>query len=339
MLDIGQYIKHLLNFYPQVGLSGIGVFSKQRISARYDEATQRFLPPGFTYRLTVEGDQERDQLLLHYVSQKYQLPVEEAQREIDAVVTELITQLKTNNTVEIDPLGTLNFANGDTTFLSRELSWGLQPVNTFPMASKVLEGVESPVEQPLEVEIPAPVIEEDVEEAEKTRKNGWIWGIAIISLAAMLSFYIWYQFGRKSTTVDKRQVKIQHALEPDTLTQAMPTSASADTLVTDSMLPAQNPSENSEKQGTETSTEQPLVKKASEAAPFTIVIGSFKKLNLAIEQAKYFRSIGIEAFVQDSKVPRNRKKICYGSYLTRAAALKDLERVRKEISREAYIYP
>lgn len=345
MFNLGQYLHQLLLIHPQVGVPGIGVFTKARIAARYDEQLEKFLPPTSSYSLIPHAT--TDNYLVDYVAKSMHLSNEEAIDVVDKTVNRLLTDIDELGEAKLEPIGYLKQMDGTYTLVSKELQsfWGLQPVDDYKEES-LPEELPAVQEQPDTI-LQEPAIPTEPEQPEisyetvanqrETNNNVWLWVVTGIIAIGLAAFLFWK---RQEPGIPPHQNEINVALKdttngsantakdtstnlPDTTTTGLPADSLADSL----------------NQRVSKEEKEPLVRKASKEKPFSIVIGSFKTMKLAIEQAKYFRTIGINAFVLESNMPNNRKKICYGSYPTKEAAKEQLEKVRNEITKEAYIYP
>ncbi|WP_134091224.1 hypothetical protein [Olivibacter sp. XZL3] len=346
MLNLGQYLYQLLLLHPQVGVPGIGVFSKSRIAARYDEQLEKFLPPASSYSLVPQA--VTDSHLVDCVAKSLHLSNEEALAAISEAISHLQTAIKEQGEAKLQPIGTLKETAGIYTLVAEAdpSFWGLQPIGDYkkttvseelPIISEAEEARPDEVNAPiLEQEAPFEAEAEEVPSQAASSKRTWLWGLTAVVFIGLIGFLVWK---RQNAVIPNDPVQTAitpvdttdhasgdgqqpSAIVPDTATTVHPADSVADTL---RQAPAPE--------------KEPLVRKASKERPFSIVIGSFKTLRLAIEQAKYFRTIGINAFVLESNMPNNRKKICYGSYATKEAAKEELEKVRNEITKEAYIYP
>lgn len=345
MFNLGQYLHQLLLTHPQVGLPGIGIFSKERIPARYDEQIAQFLPPTSVYSLIPHA--AVDDCLVDYVAKSLHLSYEEAIDAVDKAVDRLLTTINEHGEARLEPIGYLKEVAGVYTLVSKEdpSFWGLQPVDDYkevsePEASRLVSEQEETIPQEASptVEEVQPEIrfEETISNEKEPSNNTWLWLLSGIILIGVIGFFVWKRQDAAAPNKHNQTETNTASANADSLSNA----AAADTnshAIRDTTKVAQ-PTDTL-KQPTAVQQEEPLVRKASKEKPFCIVIGSFKTMKLAIEQAKYFRTIGIEAFVLESNMPNNRKKICYGSYPTKEAAKVHLEKVRNEITKEAYIYP
>lgn len=341
MLNIGQYLYQLLLIHEQVGVPGIGIFKKERIPAGYNKEEGRFLPPSFTYSLLSHATV--DHILLDFLAKEKQISDEEAREKIDFSVSKLFDEIAVRGEVELDKIGFLKQENNAYLLVPFTSSLSaLQPIADIPthqdaspltthadesaeVSNKELQAYEAVEEQEEETLVPLAPIEQH------TTNNYWVkWTIATAVLVFIALFYFFYiktsdipltTAITKNSDMTKQDGDQMAANIVDTTAA---TAINADTV--SATMP-------------EKTEEEPLVKTASKTLPYSIVIGSFKTLELAIKQAEYFRTIGINAFVLESKMPNNRKKICFGSYATKEEAQKDLPKVRNEINVEAYIYP
>lgn len=340
MFNLGQYLHQLLLIHPQVGVPGIGIFSKERIAARYDEQLKKFLPPTSSYSLTPHA--ATDQHLVNYVAKSLHLSPDEAITAVDKAVDLLLTTVDEYGEAKLEPIGYLKEVEGVYNLVAKtdQKFWGLQPVGeyTVPSVSEELPIVvkEEPDESLAGEQVPETAFETATSEKEGSKLT-WLWLTAGIVFIGIIAFFVWQR--QESLVQNQRNGTNATAKEvADSLTkQEAPASANVSDTTTSSR--PITPVADSLGQQRSREENEPLVRKASKEKPFSIVIGSFKTMKLAIEQAKYFRTIGINAFVLESNMPNNRKKICYGAYATKEAAKEHLEKVRDEITKEAYIFP
>ncbi|QNL52137.1 SPOR domain-containing protein [Olivibacter sp. SDN3] len=340
MFNIGQYLYQLLLIHEQIGVPGIGIFRKERIAAGFNKEEGQFVPPVFTYALLSHATV--DYILLDFLVKKEQISHEQAREKIDLTVSKLLSEIANKGEVELDKIGFLKQKDNSyvlVPFVSplpalqpiRDISVQHVPVlpsttNSAEYSDEELNIPEIIGEQNEENVAPLPHIES------QTTSNHWIkWAIAVTVPIIIVLFYFLYfnTSGTPSSTTavkTKRDTTYQNGdqISASSAIDTNATSANVDTISATNAIKTE---------------EEPIVKKASKTLPYSIVIGSFKTLELAIKQAEYFRTIGINAFVLESKMPNNRKKICYGSYATKEEAQKDLPKVRSEINVEAYIYP
>jgi len=344
VLDIGQYIQQLLITYPEVGVPGMGIFKKERTAARYDEEQQQFVPPMVSYSLLAHAG--TDHRLIQFLVDHHHLSESDAQYQLEQAVADLLAQVDEQGTVKLDGLGFLKQVEGKYTlvpFTSSKSYWGWQPIEELKEEPAAEEITETPIseESNQEMEIvpemvpvaeeeqQGPILAEQVAEAplsEPDQKSSrtWLWvalgGLVLIGLV----FFFRMQPGKQSSLV-----------EADSLKRAQP-EAPASSEGTPALSPIDSTKTASD---SATTTSEPLVRKPSELIHYTIVLGSFTKLAPAMKQAEFYRTKGIAAFVLESNMPQNRKKICLGNYPTRAEAKVDLTRIRAEISADAFIFP
>jgi len=329
MFNLGQYLHQLLYTHQEVGVPGIGIFSKERVAARYDESTQSYLPPAFRYVLRPHAP--TDSILIEEVASRQQITFDEASHQIDAAVDQLRNHITTHGEVQLDQIGYLKETEGTYTLIAFDPVpyWGLTAV-TNPIKTAT-EAVAEPISVPTTPEA-VPVGEEDLIEPAPQKSSLWIWMVVLLCILGVGAFwYIRYynqnapvQSVAQPSRLDSTQAAVQ-AMRTDTVPDS---TKQAVILPPDSSIAQAPPS-----------SEGPLVQQYSKTHPYCIVLASFKTMDFAIKQAEYFRSTGIAAYVLESNMPNNRKKICYGRYVTAEEAKADLAKVRKEISEEAYIYP
>jgi len=333
MFNLGQYLHQLLHIHQQVGLPGIGIISKVRIAAKFDEPSNTFLPPSYTYALIQHTT--TDEYLIAHVAKVRHLSHEVARIEVDKMIEQLLVEITEKGEAKLDKIGYLKEAQGNFILLPLDQQfWGLQPVAEYvestpvSIGETVVEPDITEVVQDIAVSEPTTLQEDFVEEKKKSK--AWLlWGGAVLLLLAITFFYVW----KNQSTNQMNATAMEEGKALDTSLQ--PKDAVADSIVTEAQAIDSVPKEAT----TTDEKEEPLVREFSKRPAFTIVLASFKTMDLAIKQAEYFRTIGINAFVLESNMPHNRKKICYGNYSKKEEATEDLEKIRKEIDPAAYIYP
>ena len=330
MLNIGQYLHKLLLVHQTVGVPGIGIFKSERIPARFDKVTGAFLPPSNSYSFIQH--EPVDQYLLDYISKTLDLDLEDANESLEKATANLLAEISDKGEVKIDEIGFLKEQEGSYVLipLPPDSFWGLQPVKELNSAltteetavnSDELPDKELSTQEPLITSVP------EVQQTEEEKPNkSKIWGWSIAALVLIVASLFWWYTKKQSRT----PLQSPHVVQNDTI-EAQPSA------VTDTGSFQQDTVK--KVVDTITTKKKPLIQKASKTLPYSIVLGSFKTIDLAVKQAEYFRTIGIDAFVLESNMPHNRKKICYGLYATKEEAKKQLEKVRKEINPEAYIFP
>ncbi|WP_028296818.1 hypothetical protein [Olivibacter sitiensis] len=126
MTQIGSLLIRLLNQHAKVSVTGIGLFQKKRVPARFDSESNQFLPPSFSYELIAQTGSDRH--LLDYFIQQDQVTQEEAERRLEEVANSLLQEIEQKGTVSLAPLGFLSKQDGVLVLSSEELPLGLKPV-------------------------------------------------------------------------------------------------------------------------------------------------------------------------------------------------------------------
>lgn len=335
MFNLGQYLHQLLLIHQQVGVPGIGIISKVRIAAKFDEQHHTFLPPTHTYALIQHAI--TDETLVRHVAKMKQLSEENARQEVDKAVDQLLVDISDKGEAKLDEIGYLKEARGVYILLPFEQSsWGLRPVEEYTKPAPAEHPIlDTPADTIVATEVPVEsemaILESPIEE--RKGKNWLVWGGAALLVLAAAFFYIWNKT-KKEPTASGALTAQQNKTAPLVADSLQDTTSKLDTSLTNAQT-----SDSLQANPVAPKKEDPLVRAFAKRPPFTIVLASFKTMDLAIKQAQYFRTIGIDAFVLESNMPNNRKKICYGNYATKTAAQGDLEKIRNEIDQAAYIYP
>lgn len=128
MQRLSSHILSLLRHYNSVAVPGIGVFSREFVSANFDRETLLFIPPHDKYNFSVEGSQ--DDLLIDSYRRKYGLTEEEAENLLMEDLLGLSKKIENEGEVKMPGIGSLIAEDSILTFI-QEYPFG----NVFPVIS------------------------------------------------------------------------------------------------------------------------------------------------------------------------------------------------------------
>jgi len=110
-MDIAQYIADLLKENHEVNLPGIGTFYSKRQPAFYDKNSNSFFPP--RKELCFKPDESEPSLLINYITAVKNISGPSAEYFAESFASELKDKLNTEGKASIHPLGTLEAVSGE----------------------------------------------------------------------------------------------------------------------------------------------------------------------------------------------------------------------------------
>lgn len=352
-MQIGNLLKRLLNEHARVSVPGIGMFQKKRIPARFDAESNEFLPPSYSYELLPQTgtDSHLLEYFLHHTTVS-----EDAQEKLNATIASLLQELEENGQASLEPIGFLHRENGIYMLSPNKQYWGLKPVEEAPVQEqKKEETEENTIDPEFPEALPIPETEENDHSHEKEeanvheetdtvadgeavgrlkiqehKENKWkkiaIWSFIII-VAGLICAYAVIRVRKDHDIYNSFLVRDTTEADPEEEPLEIPV------ITTDAPLQAKSDSL------TRTADDTVKTIQPESAKPYHIIIGSLPSIKLANQQVEHLKTKGINASVLQSNMPGNRKKISYGTYATYEEAAADLESVRKNVNKEAYIFP
>ncbi len=207
MITIAEAISDLLFVRDTVVVPGLGAFVKKSVSAKVNPVANYFAAPSSL--IEFDGNlREDNDLVINYISEKNNIPVDEARRLLAMFVSDCFNSLKAGKKVTLNSIGTLfNDGAGDLVFTPDKSvnynadAFGLCDFTPEPvLRSKTKEEIKVEIErQQKDKNTPVTVDEKEVHKKDETRQEneprrrlGWLWVLLGLLLAAGVVFGLQY---------------------------------------------------------------------------------------------------------------------------------------------------
>lgn len=233
MISIAEAISDLLFVRDVVVVPGLGAFVKKPVSAKVNPVANYFSMP--SSKVVFDANlREDNELVVNYMSEKNDIPKEEAQKLLSMFVSDCFNSLKQGKKVVLNPIGTLSYDwVGDFVFEQDKSinynadAFGLCDFTPEPvLRSKTKDEIKTEIEQqqkdkntPMSVDERA-VHERDTrdyedEDEEPRRGLGWLWILLGLLLVAGILYGLYYF---KVITFPWQKEKRPVVIEPKTYT-------------------------------------------------------------------------------------------------------------------------
>jgi len=346
-MNLGKSIYNLLKRQPEVYVKGLGTFKRNHTSATYDEKRNVYLPPISYIDFDRSSDKGYD--FIQYTQQLHVVDRAEAERMVESAVVLLIEAIQNEGQAKLDDLGYLVSYGDSYVFKALDLSgFDYQPVEALLNQPLIVSQDQTPVEpiavtpepeeiveeptampeaeQPIAAEVILPEVETEEYREEERKSSNAIWYVvaAVVALGIIAVLYFSYQ---NTGTKPKETLPVQIANSHDTTEQVLSPN--------DSIVP----SDTSRTLPVDTLVNDVEEKTAliPEHHYWQIVIGSHKTLAQAYEQAEAYHKAGYPRVkVIPSNLAKNRKKVIWDSYATKAEVDSALKYVQKHIIKDAW---
>ena len=235
MISITEAISDLLYIRDTIVVPGLGAFVKKPTSANVNPVVSYFAMPS----AIIEFDaalREDNVLLVSYLSEKNEIPEDEAKKLLAMFVSDCFNTLKNKKKVELNGLGTLSYdwagdlvfkQHGDINYNSD--AFGLSDFKLEPvMRSKTKVEIKAEIEQQQkDKNTPVTVDEKAVHEHDKIEVSddgglphpGWLWVLPVLLLVASVLFGMHYF---KFVDFKKWFEQIERMKEPEPWTISFP---------------------------------------------------------------------------------------------------------------------
>ncbi|MFM6953981.1 MAG: SPOR domain-containing protein [Sphingobacteriaceae bacterium] len=332
-MDISRYIAEYIKENPNLIVPGLGTFSKESVPARFDAPNNRFLPP--SERIVFSSTFSDDVALQKFICKAENAKAKAVAQFIEQYVSNLIDLLATTEEIKIDALGTFKRTSTKLTFKADESLasnasyFGLKPQKEKSGIQAPLEDITPITEEAPTIEIPAeePLAENLEEEAEEvvgsTKGKKIVLILLIVALSALAGLQI-YCPSFLTNLWNSQAVAPKPVL--DTLSTKADTTLAIDTtFVSDSTA-------------LKTDSLAQAIPTATVTAPsFEIIIAAFHKQSEADEFMKQLSSRQINAHILQTK-KGGLLKISVGSFSDETTANTELQRIHKDLAKNAWIY-
>lgn len=349
-MEIGLYIAELLGEQDEVSVPGLGTFMKVRVAGSFDKVSNLFYPP--TYHLSLREGVSNNSGLIQYIRIKKSLSNSSVEESIKKFTSGILELLNSSDPVEIRHLGILHKKNGRLSFIpaedfgTRDDFYGLNPVSertkggSAPVQVKKKEIVPENIEEVgEEVGEEAEVYEEEVP---KPRLIPILF-ISILAIVATLAALFYFDKGfnhfvKGFISAKEQSVKISEPIKDTIIATAILADTSAKPV--DSLSPAKDivlqKAKSADKVPETTVPKPDQTASVKEEVTFEIIVAAFSRKSDAETYIKTVEKKGIKAKVVEN-MPGKMLKISLGTFTDEESATKELNRIHKEINKDAWI--
>lgn len=357
MISIAEAISDLLFVRDTLVVPGLGAFQKKPCSAKVNPVANYFTTPSCLLEFD-PGLREDNDLVVHYMAEKNEIPEEEARRLLAMFVSDCFNSLKAGKKVVLKDVGTLYYDwAGDLAFEPSNTinynadAFGLCDFSPTPIdRSKSKDEIKAEIaQQQKDKNTPVTVDEKAVHEEEEGRENrhGWLWILLAALLLAGLCFALFYfriiDFGKRkpaNTVITPEMHAPKTYSAPvyvplwervtEMVQDTTATATAADTLAVNSEGEEANQPE------TKPVLEQKTQPSEEIQTPnIRIIAGCFAQEDNAERLAASLRSKGYtQAFVEKRKT---KWFVAFGRYSSDEEAMEALREIRKADEYKAWI--
>ncbi|WP_374164577.1 SPOR domain-containing protein [Arcticibacter sp. MXS-1] len=344
-MDIALYISELLRDHNEISLSGIGTFSKRRISARYDRESGIFYPPAeeIIFKTGDNGGNE----LVRYVSTVKKISDASARYFINKFSEHVTQMLESEKKADLSPVGTLQSNSGHIYMLPTTVpasKYGLSPIKdpAFNAASRRVNE-QAALAAAYTKDTPVPDFEPAPEKSSRSMWQAVAMISALILLAASLTYVFYPEVfnlaADRPLMVNEKPQPVQRIASLDD--QHKDSTGVKDTLHEEvsAGTTASRPADTVQKRVAPAPVKEAAAATSQRpaAAPRFEVIGASLALRSEAENyLKVMKSRGIKASIyEDTRKPRY--KISLGSYQTYEEANQEKRKVQNSFNKEAWI--
>jgi cell division septation protein DedD len=374
MISIAEAISDLLFVRDTVVVPGLGAFIKKPISAKVNPVANYFAMPSSEITFDAHLREDND-LVINYISEKNDVPEDEAKRLLTMFVSDCFNNLKTGKKVVLKDIGTLSFDWADdlvfepsNTLNYNADAFGLSDFTPVPVIiSKSKDEIKAEIEQqqrdkntPVTVDEKA-VHEHDEEEdvfEDDERGRGWLWGLLGLLLLAGVGFGLHYfkvvdfnkWFGKdQSAEFEPLKVVLPEAKTWKT-EKELPQEQAVDTLIeqlpeevvqepeqasVQKQIPDQAPEQKPEQKFEQEPERQPEPVVVSNDANIRIIAGCFSQEENAARLANTLKEKGYTSAFYEQR--SKMWYVSFGRYSTDEEATAALREIRKNTEYKAWI--
>lgn len=320
---LGAHIIEVLNASQKVYLPGLGTFKKERIPAQFDDKTNSFLAP--SKKVILINEKGSAAQLITRISQEEKISEEETENQLKNVVGSLLLELNEKGTAEIVDFGKL-IKTEDAIIFVEDVQEEDLPFYKSVSEIKLIQPSKTEPLSSLEESDTEEQAEEQTQEFEPRGKPiNWLWP-ALIIVALIISGTIWF-LNSEELKVQGTQEALTETTKSDIIPDTASTIANSDT----TQISAQDTVSSTFAENVETVTAKPTT-------TYEIIVVSFGKLSEAENYVKNMNAKGYKIRILENKNPGNLYKISYGSFAVEAEAQLELNKVREDFSKDAWIF-
>lgn len=206
MISIAEAISDLLFVRDTVVVPGLGAFVKKPISAKVNPVANYFAMP--SSEIVFDANlREDNELVVNYMSEKNDIPKEEAQKLLSMFVSDCFNSLKQGKKVVLNNIGTLSYDWASDLVFEQDKSvnynadsFGLCDFTPEPvLRSKTKDEIKTEIEQqqkdkntPMSVDEKAVHKQDEEDEDDSGRGLGWLWILLGLLLVAGVVYGLYY---------------------------------------------------------------------------------------------------------------------------------------------------
>lgn len=317
-MDISRHLAVLIKEKKRVIVPGLGTFYKVQLPAKYDSASESFLPP--TERIDFKPEFVADQTLLNFISRFEDTDPASVNPFLQEFVNNLNDLLNSTELIKIDALGTFEKSGNsflfeaDDTLKNNPAYFGLKPQKETKITASAsnLKAVDEEEEEEID-------FEEGIEYQNSGKKKAlFVLILVLIAFAAIQIFYpnFWSATNKPEPAITKAPEPI---IKIDSV-QAIDSSAvkdSSNVLKTDTIA-------------------APAIQTPT-TTTYEIVVAAFGKRSEADAFIKQLAGKGITARALPNRT-KEYIKISTGSFTDQKLAEAELKRIQTELSKGAWMY-
>ena len=206
MISIAEAISDLLFVRDTVVVPGLGAFVKKPVSAKVNPVANYFAMPSSEIVFDANLREDND-LVVNYMSEKNDLPKEEAQKLLSMFVSDCFNSLKQGKKVVLNQIGTLSYDWASDLVFEQDKSvnynadtFGLCDFTPEPvLRSKTKDEIKTEIEQqqkdkntPMSVDEKAVHKQDEEDEDDSRRGLGWLWILLGLLLVAGVVYGLYY---------------------------------------------------------------------------------------------------------------------------------------------------
>lgn len=206
MISIAEAISDLLFVRDTVVVPGLGAFVKKPVSAKVNPVVNYFAMPSSEIVFDANLREDND-LVVNYMSEKNDLPKEEAQKLLSMFVSDCFNSLKQGKKVVLNQIGTLSYDWASDLVFEQDKSvnynadaFGLCDFTPEPiLRSKTKDEIKTEIEQqqkdkntPMSVDEKAVHKQDEEDEDDSGRGLGWLWILLGLLLVAGVVYGLYY---------------------------------------------------------------------------------------------------------------------------------------------------
>ena len=206
MISIAEAISDLLFVRDTVVVPGLGAFVKKPVSAKVNPVANYFAMP--SSEIVFDANlREDNELVVNYMSEKNDIPKEEAQKLLSMFVSDCFNSLKQGKKVVLNQIGTLSYDWASDLVFEQDKSvnynadtFGLCDFTPEPvLRSKTKDEIKTEIEQqqkdkntPMSVDEKAVHKQDEEDEDDSGRGLGWLWILLGLLLVAGVVYGLYY---------------------------------------------------------------------------------------------------------------------------------------------------